>query len=84
MGASSGYGSAVTLELARQRMRIFGAHLDRRATLPNVEQIVGEIRSLGREAHFFNVNAADAEKRREVVAAIKERVSADPSGPHIQ
>ena len=81
LGASSGFGGAVALELARQGMHIFGAHLDRRATLPNVEQIVGEIRSLGREAHFFNVNAADAEKRGEVVAAIKERVTADPSGP---
>ena len=81
LGASSGFGGAVALELARQGMHIFGAHLDRRATLPNVEQIVGEIRSLGREAHFFNVNAADAEKRGGVVAAIKERVTADPSGP---
>src|SRR5438105_9371803 len=70
LGASSGFGEATSLELARRGMDIFGVHLDRRATLPNVERIAGEIRGMGRQAEFFNVNAADEEKRRDVVAAI--------------
>jgi NAD(P)-dependent dehydrogenase (short-subunit alcohol dehydrogenase family) len=72
LGASSGFGEAVSLELARHGMNVFGVHLDRRATLPNVERIVGEIRASGGEAQFFNVNAADAEKRKETVDRIEQ------------
>jgi enoyl-[acyl-carrier protein] reductase III len=67
LGASSGFGEATGLALARRGIHIFGVHLDRKTTLPKVERIVGEIRSLGREAIFFNVNAADPEKRQEVL-----------------
>jgi len=70
LGASSGFGEATALELARRGMSIFGVHLDRRATLPNVERIVSQIRAQGQEAEFFNLNAADEEKRREVLSAI--------------
>src|SRR5512134_4144889 len=73
LGASSGFGEATSLSLARAGLHVFGVHLDRRATLPNVERIVGEIRALGREAHFFNVNAADEEKRA-ATAAEMERI----------
>src|SRR5262245_6942521 len=68
LGASSGFGEAVSLELARRGMDILGVHLDRRSTMPNVERITAAIRALGREAVFLNVNAADEGKRREVVA----------------
>ncbi|MBI1893423.1 MAG: 3-oxoacyl-ACP reductase, partial [Candidatus Rokubacteria bacterium] len=71
LGSSSGFGEATSLALARAGMHIFGVHLDRKATLPNVERIVGEIRGMGREAHFFNVNAADAEKRAEVATEMQ-------------
>ena len=81
LGASSGFGGATALELARRGMHIFGVHLDRRATMPNVERIVAEIRSVGREAHYFNVNAADAEKRAEVVRSVQKRVRSEPGGP---
>jgi len=77
LGASSGFGEATSLALARAGMHIFGVHLDRKATLPNVDRIIGEIQGMGREAHFFNVNAADEEKRREVLdqmeKTLKER-----------
>lgn len=73
LGASSGFGEACALELARHGFDIAGVHLDRRNTMPNVERIVGEIQGQGREAMFFNMNAADAEKRRSVVEALKER-----------
>jgi NAD(P)-dependent dehydrogenase (short-subunit alcohol dehydrogenase family) len=71
LGASSGFGEATSLSLARAGLDICGVHLDRKATLPNVERIVGEIRALGREAIFFNVNAADAERRSETVTALQ-------------
>ncbi len=73
LGASSGFGEATSLELARTGMNIFGVHLDRRATLPHAEEIQSAIRALGREAVFFNVNAADDEKRREVLEAVAAR-----------
>jgi enoyl-[acyl-carrier protein] reductase III len=73
LGASSGFGEAVSLALARAGMHVFGVHLDRRATRANADRIVADIRALGREAHFFNVNAADDEKRVEVATEM-ERV----------
>jgi NAD(P)-dependent dehydrogenase (short-subunit alcohol dehydrogenase family) len=76
LGASSGFGGAASHALARAGLNIFGVHLDRRATLPNVERIVGEITALGREAHFFNVNAADPERRTEVLEQIARTLEA--------
>ena len=76
LGASSGFGEAVSLALARSGMHIFGVHLDRKATLPNVERIAGEIKALGREARFFNINAADAEKRAEAAAEMQKLLDA--------
>ena len=73
LGASSGFGEAVALELAALGMNIVGVHLDRKSTLPNAERIQGAIRALGREALFFNVNAADAEKRQTVIDAIQAK-----------
>ncbi|MCS7222241.1 MAG: SDR family oxidoreductase [Anaerolineae bacterium] len=67
LGASSGFGAATALELARAGMNIFGVHLDRKATMPNVERIVGEIESMGRRAVFFNQNAADPEARAQAL-----------------
>lgn len=67
LGASSGFGEATALELARTGMNIFGVHFDRKAALPHVEEVIGKIREQGREAVFFNVNAADAEKRAQVL-----------------
>ncbi len=70
LGASSGFGEAAALALARGGRNIFGVHLDRRATLPNVERITGEIDKAAARAEFFNINAADAGKRAETIAAM--------------
>jgi enoyl-[acyl-carrier protein] reductase III len=70
LGASSGFGEAISLELARRGMDVYGVHLDRRSTMPNVERIVSEIRGLGRKAVFFNANAADEAKRKDVVSHV--------------
>ncbi|HQR45974.1 MAG TPA: SDR family oxidoreductase [Thermoanaerobaculia bacterium] len=80
LGASSGFGEAAALALARAGRNIFGVHLDRRATLPNVERITGEIEKAGVRSEFYNVNAADAAKRAETIAAIS-RVLADEGNP---
>jgi NAD(P)-dependent dehydrogenase (short-subunit alcohol dehydrogenase family) len=73
LGASSGFGEAAALELATLGMDIIGVHLDRKSTMSNVERITAEIRARGRDALFFNVNAADPEKRQEVLDAVQER-----------
>ena len=73
LGASSGFGAATSLALARAGCHIFGVHLDRKATLPNAQRVAADIRGLGREAHFFNINAADEERRAETAGEM-ERV----------
>ena len=78
LGASSGFGEACSIELGRAGWNVFGVHLDRKATQPNAERIAGEIRAAGRRAEFFNVNAADDEKRSEVIAAIQGICGAAP------
>ena len=75
LGASSGFGAAAALELARNGMNIFGVHLDLRSTLPNAHRLVREIEDMGRQAVFFNVNAADAKKRDHVLASVSERLT---------
>jgi len=71
LGASSGFGAATSLALARAGLNIFGVHLDRKSTLPNAERLAQDIRGLGREAHFYNINAADEEKRVEVASEME-------------
>lgn len=83
LGASSGFGEAASIALARSGRNVFGVHLDRRATLPNVERIASEIEGAGGRAIFWNVNAADAQKRAEVVAGMKEAVAADTENPSV-
>jgi enoyl-[acyl-carrier protein] reductase III len=76
LGASSGFGEATGLELARRGFDIIGVHLDRKSTMPHVEEVIGGIRAAGRAAVFFNVNAADPERRVEVLARAKEEAGA--------
>jgi NAD(P)-dependent dehydrogenase (short-subunit alcohol dehydrogenase family) len=80
LGASSGFGAATSLALARAGCNIFGVHLDRKSTQPNAQRVVDGIRALGREVRFFNVNAADEEKRGEVAGEI-ERVLRERGEP---
>jgi NAD(P)-dependent dehydrogenase (short-subunit alcohol dehydrogenase family) len=74
LGASSGFGEATSLELARNGYNIIGVHLDRRSTLPHAEQVIGDVRATGRRALFFNVNAADPERREEVLVRASEEM----------
>lgn len=77
LGASSGFGAATALELARNGMSILGIHLDRQATMPQVDQMIKEIKHHGVKAIFYNVNAADPIKRNEILDDIKEQFAND-------
>jgi len=80
LGASSGFGEATSLALAKGGFNIFGVHLDRRSTLPNVQRIVHDIKALGRRAEFFNVNAGDEEKRHDVLHRAAEVLQEEGHG----
>ena len=80
LGASSGFGEAAALMLAGRGFNVVGVHLDRRATLANVERITGKIRGMGREALFFNLNAADHDRRAEVIEACRKVVGSGENG----
>ena len=80
LGASSGFGAAAAVELARAGMNIIGVHLDRAGTMPAVLAVQEAIGHHGRESHFFNMNAADTEARasvlNQVAALFQERPGA--------
>jgi len=75
LGASSGFGEAISLKLAETGMNIVGVHLDRKSTLPHVEEITQKIRQLGVKALFFNANAADKEKRKEILGELSKNIT---------
>lgn len=78
LGASSGFGGACALELARNGYNIFGVHLDRQKTMPDVNAIIRRIEHTKQHAVFFNINAADSIKRNEVLDEIQERLHSTP------
>ncbi|MFW6369208.1 MAG: SDR family oxidoreductase, partial [Myxococcota bacterium] len=81
LGASSGIGAATAKELARRGMNILGVHLDRRSTQASAEHVKAEIQAMGRQVELFNVNAADQEKRRQVVQHARQRLADNGGGP---
>jgi enoyl-[acyl-carrier protein] reductase III len=84
LGASSGFGGAAAVELAKHGYNIFGVHLDRQITMPNVNTIIKKIERYGCHAVFFNINAADSIKRQEVIEEIYERFQAEKDHPKIK
>jgi enoyl-[acyl-carrier protein] reductase III len=87
LGASSGMGEATSLALARAGYNIAGVHLDFRAALAHVDEVKAGIAAAGREALFFNVNAADDEKRAGVLDAIAARFTESTAAgrrPHLR
>jgi NAD(P)-dependent dehydrogenase (short-subunit alcohol dehydrogenase family) len=83
LGASSGFGEAASLTLAKAGVNIIGVHLDRKNTQANADRIVDEIKKMGREVTFFNANAADEAKMDEIVAEIEKKFQAEP-GSHLR
>ncbi|NIS38011.1 3-oxoacyl-ACP reductase, partial [Candidatus Saccharibacteria bacterium] len=43
LGSSSGFGGTAAIRLAKEGFDIFGVHLDRRATMPQVEETINQI-----------------------------------------
>ncbi len=72
LGASSGFGGASAVELAKAGYNIFGIHLDRQVTMPNVNSIIKKIERTGQKALFFNMNAADQLRRNDTLDEIKD------------
>jgi NAD(P)-dependent dehydrogenase (short-subunit alcohol dehydrogenase family) len=72
LGASSGFGAAAARAFARAGYDIAGVHLDRRAAQPAIDALLADIAACGRQAWFFNQNAADDESRGQVVARLRE------------
>lgn len=73
LGVSSGFGKAISLALAKDGVNIIGVHLDRASTMDDVNQQIADIKAMGVEADFFNVNAADDEKRNTILDKVKEK-----------
>ncbi len=71
LGASSGFGGASGLALARAGYPIVGVHLDLRGTLARAMETRDAIAATGVPVVFHNINAADEEKRHGVVEATK-------------
>ncbi|OFV98988.1 MAG: 3-oxoacyl-ACP reductase [Acidobacteria bacterium RIFCSPLOWO2_12_FULL_54_10] len=78
LGSSSGFGEAVGLELARLGYNIVGVHFDRRSGLPHVEEVVQKMKETGRQVIFFNMNASDTDKRKEVITRIQQEFAKQP------
>jgi NAD(P)-dependent dehydrogenase (short-subunit alcohol dehydrogenase family) len=69
LGASSGFGAAAAKAWARAGFGIVGVHLDMRGTREMAEAVRDEIAGAGVPVVFHNVNAADEERRAEVIQA---------------
>ncbi len=84
LGASSGFGKAAVQAMARNGYHIIGVHLDRAAGLAQVEELKTEIAAHGVRSMFFNVNAADEDRRTEVVQQIQSELQSHPgAGIHL-
>jgi enoyl-[acyl-carrier protein] reductase III len=75
LGSSSGFGEATAYELAKKGYNIFGVHFDLASHKERVQQIVENIKSYGVEVKFFNANAADDKRRKELIEEIKKELS---------
>src|SRR2546428_10012970 len=84
LGASSGFGEGAARAFAQAGYDIVGVHLDRKAGLEHVAEIRRDIEKLGgggggggaRKTQYFNINAADQEKRNEGLSEpAKERLN---------
>lgn len=67
LGASSGFGAAVSRAMAAKGINVCGVHLDRRSTIAGANETRDACEAAGVEALFFNANAADPVKAREIL-----------------
>ena len=67
LGSSSGFGAATAIELSRRGFHILGVHFDTKATIENAIRTKEEIEKNGVKAEFFNINAGDENKMKQVL-----------------
>jgi NAD(P)-dependent dehydrogenase (short-subunit alcohol dehydrogenase family) len=79
LGVSSGFGRECAIEFAKKGYNILGVHLDMGVAKKEVEEFGNALRQLGVKVQFYNVNAADDEKRKEVLDSIKEHFAGEKS-----
>lgn len=79
LGASSGFGAATARAFAKAGMNILGVHLDRKSTMENVKVLEEELLGLDVKCRFFNVNAADEIKRKEILTEMAPDVKGNVS-----
>ncbi len=84
LGASSGFGAATARELVKRGLHIIGVHFDRKSAMPAVEKLINELRATGQQVFFFNVNAADPEKRKYVCDEIERIFGSSGDGNTIK
>lgn len=71
LGASSGFGAATARAFAANGHPVFGAHMDRRGTMPQVEALVADLEACGVPALFHNGNAASEDVRNAALDALE-------------
>jgi NAD(P)-dependent dehydrogenase (short-subunit alcohol dehydrogenase family) len=71
LGSSGGFGAAASKAWALAGFNIIGVHLDLRATVAAAHAVRDAIEATGVRVEFHNVNAADSEKRHEVIEATR-------------
>lgn len=79
LGASSGFGAATARALAEAGMNIFGVHLDPGSRRERADEVVADIEASGRQAVFFNTNAAAQRRRARVLDKIEDTLADDPA-----
>ena len=79
LGGSSGLGLATARKLANHGYNLLIVHRDRRSDLQVIESNFNQMTSLGISLKSFNVDAAKAEKREEVIEQIKQALPANHS-----
>lgn len=72
LGASSGFGKATAIALAKMGFNIYGVHMDMGSNKAKAEEFRVELETMGVKAKFFNINAADDGKRLSVIDEIKK------------
>ncbi len=77
LGVSSGFGKATAAAFAKKGYDIYGVHLDMGAAKQKVDDFRKELENNGIRATFFNANAADDEKRAEIIKYISDNESSN-------
>lgn len=77
LGSSSGFGAAAARAYAKAGHPLFGAHMDRRGTMPQVEALIEELRGYGVPVVFHNGNAASDDERGKALDALTEAMGED-------